>query len=81
MASIHMPDSTICEALDMINTILAGGLPHLPKMLDCNLTEHEKRGGNWLRSIAVQEIRLQIACCCAMTSCPGAGPIQLGDAI
>ena len=31
------PDSAISAALELINTIFAGALPHLPELLDCYL--------------------------------------------
>lgn len=81
-AATQTPDSAIGAALELINAILAGGLPHLPELLDCNLIGLEKPGGNGLRPIAIGEVWLRIASRCAMASCPGAGqalaPLQLG---
>ena len=45
-AATQTPDSAIGAALELIVTILAGGLPHLPELLDCNLIGLEKPGGN-----------------------------------
>ena len=72
-AATHTPDSAISAALELINAILAGGLPHLPELLNCNLIGLEKPGGNRLRPIAIGEVWLRIASRCAMASCPGAG--------
>ena len=63
----HTPvPAAIGAALELIHTFLAGGLPHLPELLDCDLTGLENLVGlaHWLA------IRSQTS---PMASCPKAG--------
>ena len=80
-AGRQTPDPAIGAALELITTILIGGLPHLPELLDCNLIGLEKPGGDGLRPIAIG-VWLRIPSRCVIASCLGGGhalaPLQLG---
>ena len=60
-AATQTPESAIGAALESINAILAGGLPHIPELLEYNLIGLEKPCGNGLRPIAIAKVRLRIA--------------------
>ena len=68
--------------LDLINAIIVGGLPLLPKLLYYELIGLENPDGNGLMPIAIGEVLLRLASQCGMASCHEAGqalaPLQHG---
>ena len=71
--------------LRLINAMLAGQLPHLPKVLASSLIGLQKPGGRGLRPIAIPEAFYRLAGLCLIEATDGTGqalaPLQLGVSI
>jgi hypothetical protein len=66
--------------LRLLQAVVRGDLPHLPRLLDARLLRPEKLSGA-ARPIAVGEVWYRLAALCALAACPSAGsslvPLQV----